>query len=127
MDYRIKALIIVICIFFISVFVFSGIYYTYNKYSNLDYERTYNYSLYFSFTIQSLVGLAEPATINQKGLQIWIIIQSFISYLVGLGIVFIIIKLLYKGESPTEIELKKNLTEISKELTEIKTMIKKLK
>jgi hypothetical protein len=127
MDYRIKALIIVICIFIISVFIFAGIYYTYNKNSPQSFERNFIYSIYFSINIQSLVGSDQPDTINNQGMQVWISIQCFISYLLGIGIVFIIMKILHKSESPMETELKKNISDISKELAEIKSMIKKSK
>ena len=60
-------------------------------------------------------------------MQVWISIQCFISYLIGIGVVFIIMKILHKGESPMETELKKNISDISKELAEIKSMIKKSK
>jgi hypothetical protein len=127
MDYRIKALVIVICIFIISVFIFAGIYYTYNKNSPQSFERNFIYSIYFSINIQSLVGSDQPDTINNQGMQVWISIQCFISYLIGIGIVFIIMKILHKSESPMETELKKNISDISKELAEIKSMIKKSK
>ena len=92
------ALIIIVIVFFISTFIFSGIYYTYNKNSGLDYERTYGYSVYFSFTIQTIVGLAQPTTINQQGLQIWVMVQSFISYIIGIGLIFILVKIWCKNK-----------------------------
>jgi len=120
MDYRIKSILIVICIFIISVFIFAGIYYTYNKNSPQTFERSFMYSIYLSINIQSLVGADQPDTINNQGMQIWISIQCFISYLIGIGVVFIIMKILYKDQTPSEIDLKN-------ELMEIKSMIKKLK
>ena len=120
MDYRIKAIIIVICIFIISVFVFASIYYSYNKNSPQSFERNFLYSIYLSVNIQSLVGADQPDTIYQQGMQAWISIQCFISYLLGIGIVFVIMKILYKNHGHHEVDLKN-------ELMEIKSMIKKLK
>jgi predicted permease len=117
MDYRIKAILIVICIFIISVFTFAAIYYTYNKNSSRSFERNFIYSIYLSVNIQSLVGADQPDTINQQGIQVWISLQCFVSYLLGIGIVFIIMKTLHKSGSLSKIELQK-------ELNEIKSMIK---
>ena len=125
MDYRLKAVIIVICIFIISVFIFATIYYTYNKNSPQSFERTFIYSLYLSINIQSLVGADQPDTIDKQGMQIWISLQCFISYLIGIGVVFIIMKILYKSDKLNSIELKKHISDVSKELDEIKAMLKK--
>jgi uncharacterized membrane protein YhdT len=117
MDYRIKAIFIVIIIFFISVFIFAGIYYTYNKNSLQPFERTFVYSIYLSINIQSLVGADQPDTIDKQAMQLWISLQCFISYLIGIGVVFIIMKILYKSDNPMNLELQK-------ELAEIKSLIK---
>jgi hypothetical protein len=98
------ALSIIVIIFFISTFIFSGIYYTYNKNSDLDYERNFGYSVYFSFTIQTIVGLAQPTTVNQQGLQIWVMVQSFISYIIGIGLIFILVKIWCKNHISTSIK-----------------------
>ena len=118
MDYRIKAILIVICIFIISVFTFAVIYYIYNKNSSRSFERNFMYSIYLSINIQSLVGADQPDTINQQGIQAWISIQCFISYLLGIGIVFVIMKTIHKSD-------KINTIELQKELGEIKSMLKK--
>jgi uncharacterized membrane protein YhdT len=118
MDYRIKSILIVICIFIISVFIFAAIYYSYNKNSSQPFERNFIYSIYLSINIQSLVGADQPDTINQQGMQIWISLQCFISYLLGIGIVFIIMKTIHKSD-------KINTIELQKELHEIKAMLKK--
>ena len=125
MDYRFKAILIVICIFIISVFIFAGIYYTYNKNSPQSFERSFVYSIYLSVNIQSLVGADQPDTIIKQGMQVWISIQCFISYLLGIGIVFIIMKILHKSDKLNSIELKKYISDISKELDEIKALLKK--
>jgi membrane protease YdiL (CAAX protease family) len=127
MDYRFKAILIVICIFIISVFVFAGIYYTYNKNSPQTFERSFIYSIYLSVNIQSLVGADQPDKIIKQGMQVWISIQCFISYLLGIGIVFVIMKILHKSDKLNSIEFKKYISDISKELDEIKSMIKKSK
>jgi len=116
MDYRLKAIFIVIIIFIVSVFIFAGIYYTYNKNSSQPFERNFIYSIYLSINIQSLVGADQPETIDKRGLQVWISLQCFISYLIGIGIVFIIMKILHKSDGP--------MNDLRKELSEIKTLIK---
>jgi hypothetical protein len=63
--------------------------------------------VYFSFTVQSLVGLAQPSTINEQGLQIWIMVQSFIGYLVVIGVVIILIKFIHKHKNLKESMSKK--------------------
>ena len=112
MDKNILAFLIVIVIFAISVTVFAFIYHGYNKENEDPYERSFTHAMYTSFTIQTTIGLSDPPNSHRKSLQIWVMVQSFITYVISLGVVFILIKSLYKEEKYSEKLLQNDVKEL---------------
>ena len=97
MDIRILSILVVVCIFFISVIIFSLVYYSYSKNNPDPYLNTYIYALYTSVTIQTSIGLSDPVGIQEyTSLKIWVIIQSIITYMISIGLVFILLKYFFK-------------------------------
>ena len=112
MNPKILALLIILLIFFISVFVFAFIYYSYVNDDKDPFVNSYSAALYLSVTIQTAIGLSGPPTEYVERLRYWIMLQSFISYLITLGLVFILIKVFYEKDNKIE-ELRKIKLELS--------------
>jgi hypothetical protein len=118
MDIRILSIIVVICIFFVSVITFSLIYYSYGKSNPDPLLNTYMYSLYTSITIQTSIGLSDPVGVQEyNSLKIWVIIQSIITYMISIGLVFILLKHFYKHDT---------ITPMKNDLDSIKKMVSRM-
>ncbi len=118
MDVRLLSILVVICIFFVSVIIFSLIYYSYGKNNPDPQLNTYMYSLYTSITIQTTIGLSDPVGIQESNsLKIWVIIQSIITYMISIGLVFILLKYFFKEDTTTPMK---------NELDSIKKMVSKI-
>lgn len=117
MDVRLMSIFIVLGIFFLSVIVFSFVYYSYNRNDADPYVRSYLHALYTSVTIQTTIGLSNPPNIHLNSLKIWVIIQSIITYMVSIGLVFILLKYFYKDDTKNEMK---------SELQDIRSMVTKL-
>ena len=118
MNKQLLGLLIVIFIFIVSVIVFAFIYHSYNKDSVDPYERSLTHAFYTSITIQTTIGLSDPPNSHKKSLQIWVMVQSCITYFISIGVVLIVIKIFTKEENINN--------KLYKELTDIKSMISKL-
>jgi hypothetical protein len=112
MNKELLALLIIIAIYIISIFVFAAIYHSYSKDSPDISDQSFINALYTSVTIQSLVGLSDPPNSKVRSLQIWVIIQSTISYFVSIGIVLILVKILFKDENSIEMKIEKKMNEM---------------
>ncbi len=119
MNKKLLGFIIVIIIFIISVTIFAFIYHSYNK-DDLDPDkRSFTHALYTSITIQTTIGLSDPPNADIKSLQIWVMVQSVITYLIGLGIVFILLKSFEKDDDIVELRIEKQLNEMKKMILEL--------
>ena len=118
MNKHLLALLIIIFIFIISVIVFAFIYHSYNKDLPDAYERSLTHAFYTSITIQTTIGLSDPPNSHKKSLQIWVMVQSCITYFVSIGVVLLLIKILSKEENTND--------KMYKELADIKNMISNL-
>jgi hypothetical protein len=126
MDKRILGLLIVVLIFVICVIIFAFIYYSYNKNDPDPDVRSFTHALYTSITIQTTIGLSDPPNANIKSLQRWVMVQSVITYLIGLGFVFIIVKVMFKEDDTVELRIEKKLSDMQKMILELHN-VKKLK
>lgn len=117
---KVLALLIILVIFFISAFIFAWIYYIYINDDPDPYINSFSNALYLSVTIQTAIGLTGPPQPYVERLRNWIMVQSFITYLLSLGVIFILIKIVYEKDTKT-MELK----EMHKELSSLKKMLSK--
>ena len=119
MNKKLLAFVIVILIFIVSVTIFAFIYHSYNK-DDIDPEkRTFTNALYTSITIQTTIGLSDPPNANVKSLQIWVMVQSIITYLIGLGIVFVLLKSFSKDDDTVELRIEKQIADMKKMILEL--------
>jgi hypothetical protein len=116
---KLLGFLIVLAIFVICVIIFALIYHSYNKNDPDPDRRSFTHALYTSVTIQTTIGLTDPPNSDIKSLQIWVIVQSIITYLIGLGLVFIVLKSFEKDDDVVELR-------IEKQLQEMKLLIKEL-
>ena len=116
---KLLGFLIVLAIFVICVIIFAFIYHSYNKNDPDPDRRSFTHALYTSVTIQTTIGLTDPPNSDIKSLQIWVIVQSIITYLIGLGLVFIVLKSFEKDDDVVELR-------IEKQLQEMKLLIKEL-
>jgi hypothetical protein len=112
MNKELLALLIAIGIFIVSVLIFAAIYHHYNKDDPDPANRSFTNALYTSVTIQTSIGLSDPPNAKVKSLQIWVIVQSIITYLIGLGVVFILVRILFKDDDTVELRIEKKLGEM---------------
>lgn len=112
MNKELLALLIAIGIFIVSVLIFAAIYHSYNKDDPDPANRSFTNALYTSVTIQTSIGLSDPPNARVKSLQIWVIVQSIITYLIGLGVVFILVRILFKDDDTVELRIEKKLGEM---------------
>lgn len=125
MNKKLLSFIIVIVIFIISVTIFAFIYHSYNKDDPDPEKRSFTNAFYTSITIQTTIGLSDPPNANVKSLQIWVMVQSVITYLIGLGIVFILLKSFGKDDDTVELRIEKQLNEMKNMILELNTNLKK--
>jgi hypothetical protein len=116
---KLLAFIIVILIFIVSVTIFAFIYYSYNKDDIDPDKRSFTHALYTSITIQTSIGLSDPPNANIKSLQIWVMVQSIITYLIGLGIVFVLLKSFSKDDDTVELRIEKQIADMKKMILEL--------
>jgi hypothetical protein len=119
MNKKLLAFVIVILIFIVSVTIFAFIYHSYNK-DDIDPDRrSFTHALYTSVTIQTTIGLSDPPNANVKSLQIWVMVQSIITYLIGLGIVFVLLKSFGKEDDTVELRIEKQIADMKKMILEL--------
>lgn len=116
---KLLAFIIVIIIFVISVVIFAFIYHSYSKDDPDPEKRSFTNAFYTSITIQTTIGLSDPPNANVKSLQIWVMVQSIITYLIGLGIVFVLLKSFAKDDDTVELRIEKQIADMKKMILEL--------
>jgi hypothetical protein len=119
MNKKVIAFLIVVLFFIVSVIIFAFIYHSYNKDSPDPDTRSFTHALYTSVTIQTTIGLSDPPNAEIKSLQIWVMVQSIITYLIGLGLVFVVIKYFEKDDDIVELRIEKELHDVKRLLLEI--------
>lgn len=119
MNKKLLAFVIVILIFIVSVTIFAFIYHSYSKNDPDPEKRTFTNALYTSITIQTTIGLSDPPNANVKSLQIWVMVQSIITYLIGLGIVFVLLKSFSKDDDTVELRIEKQIADMKKMILEL--------
>lgn len=116
---KLLAVIIVVIIFIVSVTIFAFIYHSYNKDDPDPEKRSLVNAFYTSVTIQTTIGLSDPPNTHIKSLQVWVIVQSVITYIIGLGIIFILVESLSKEDNTIELRIEKDLSEMKKMMLEL--------
>ncbi len=119
MNKKLLAFIIVIIIFIVSVVIFAFIYHSYSKDDIDPDKRSFTHALYTSITIQTTIGLSDPPNANVKSLQIWVMVQSVITYLIGLGIVFVLLKSFGKDDDTVELRIEKQIADMKKMILDL--------
>jgi hypothetical protein len=75
--------------------------------------------LYTSVTIQTTIGLSDPPNAEVKSLQIWVMVQSIITYLIGLGVVLVVFTYFEKDDDIIELRIEKELRDVKRLVLEI--------
>ena len=119
MNKKVIAFLVVILIFIVSVTIFAFIYHSYEKDDPDPDKRSFTHALYTSITIQTTIGLSDPPTAKVKSLQIWVMVQSVITYLIGLGVVLIVFTYFEKDDDIVELRIEKQLNEMNKMILEL--------
>ena len=119
MNKKLLGFIIVIIIFIISVTIFAFIYHSYSKDDPDPEKRSFTNAFYTSITIQTTIGLSDPPNTHVKSLQIWVMVQSVITYLIGLGITFILLTSFGKDDDTVELRIEKQLNEMKNMILEL--------
>lgn len=119
MNKKLLGFFIVVLIFIVSVTIFAFIYHSYNKDDPDPEKRSFTNAFYTAITIQTTIGLSDPPNSNVKSLQIWVMIQSIITYLIGLGLVFFLLKYFSKDDDTVELRIEKQITDMKKMILEL--------
>jgi hypothetical protein len=105
--YYFTPFLITLAIAAISIVIFALIYHSLEQ-DNVDpYARGWMNAFYTATTIQTNIGMAEPPRKENTTVRAWYIVQSLISYVLTIGLVFILFKVFFNGNSqPTSVGAK---------------------
>lgn len=92
MNKYITPFLITILLVAISIVIFSLIYHHLHSDNPDPYIRGWMNSFYTAVTIQTNIGMAEVPERDKVSLRAWYIVQSLISYIITLGLIFFIYK-----------------------------------
>jgi hypothetical protein len=97
--YYFTPFLITLLIAAISIVIFAIIYHSLEQ-DNIDpYARGWMNAFYTATTIQTNIGMAEPPKKESTTVRAWYIVQSLISYVLTIGLVFILFKVFFNGNS----------------------------
>lgn len=97
--YYFTPLLITLLLAAISIVVFALIYHNLEQ-NNIDpYARGWMNAFYTATTIQTNIGMAEPPKKESTTVRAWYIVQSIISYVLTIGLVFVLFKVFFNGDS----------------------------
>jgi cyanate permease len=92
MNRYITPFLITILLVAICIVTFALIYHHLHSDSTDPYTRGWMHSFYTAVTIQTNIGMAEVPERDKVSLRAWYIVQSLLSYIITLGLIFFIYK-----------------------------------
>jgi cyanate permease len=92
MNRYITPFLITLLLVAILIVIFALIYHNLHSDSKDPYTRGWMHSFYTAVTIQTNIGMAEVPDRDKVSLKAWYIVQSLLSYIITLGLVFFVFK-----------------------------------
>jgi hypothetical protein len=99
--YYFTPLLITLLLAVIFIVIFAVIYHSLEQDNADPYARGWMNAFYTATTIQTNIGMAEPPKKESTTVRAWYIVQSIISYVLTIGLVFVLFKVFFNGNSQT--------------------------